>query len=198
MVLPWRITSLSQNLSKLAYKQARIAQLLKRLEDAKKELRQELFEVADDSYEGKDYLVPVTSIYVPIEFFEKTGMSYEDFVATRYPAWELVSKSGDFDIKVLILRKKTEYMPWEYEDDEVSVARSISEATPDIDWDSMQLVDPDLFDRLAIPVTKYELNESVLQGAINEDKSIVTRLRLYTVSKKPVQRVLAKFKDGRR
>lgn len=189
----------NSKLAALAYRQGRVAALLKRLEDTKKELRGELFEFADGSYSGKDWMRPTTTVVVPKAWMDATDIALPTFIETRYPAWEILDQKNEEDRFILILRKKLEYMPWEYEDEDASVSRSISESTPTIDWGAMRKADPDLLMKIGTPVIQYELDEEALQELVANDPASVERLKLYTVSKKPVQRVLAKIKnDGRK
>jgi hypothetical protein len=197
VALLWRITSLTQythDPAVLAKEHAELVAEIKELEDRKKQLRDEIFAVASDSYEGKEYLLPTTTISVPHDFFASLEIPESDFIATRFPAWNVMSMTTEGDDRIFVLQKKPEYMPFAFENDDVKLLRSPSETTPELDWEAMQEYEPRLFMKIATPVIKYELNEEALKELVSSDGEVVNRLRKYAVSKSPVLRITAKIK----
>jgi hypothetical protein len=184
------------NLAYLAALQVELTSRIKELEAEKKSIRQKLLKFANDSYESKEYLLPQTSIAVPLHFFELTSINYEDFLSSRFPAWDLLSQSENDDEVVFTLRKKREYMPFGWEDESNKIARSISESTPEIDWSSLSLVEPDLFSEIVKETTVYQLDEERLSQIIAEKPEVVDIIKIHTNHTSPVIRVLASTKNG--
>lgn len=178
----------------LALRQSRISKLLKKIEALKKQVRLEFFEAADGSFEEQIHLLPMTSISVPQKFFEATGMSHADFLGTRYPSWSQTAISEEDGNVIFVLRRKRDYMPFTHVTDDLELARSVSETTPEIDWDSMEKVEPDLFKAFAEPVTTYTLNTESFNRLVSEDKTFDAQafLARYTIHKAPTLRVLTK------
>lgn len=188
-----RIVNLT-DLNYIAYKQQRISKLLKKLETLKKQLRADFFGYADTHYQDHSHLLPMTSIMVPQKFFEITGMTHSDFLATRYPSWSNVSKTQKDDNIIFVLRKRQDYMPFSHTAEDVELARSVSEITPEIDWESMKAVDPELFKAFAEEVTSYKLNTETFHKFIENEKEFDAQgfLSRYTIHKPPTLRVLTK------
>ena len=187
------------NLDQLAYKQYRLTKLLKTLEDLKKKIRSEFFTEADLHYEQQHYLLPVTTVFVPWEFFEKTDISREEFVKTRFPSWNVTHANEQDDGIIYSLKKKKEFMPWSYQSDEFELTRSVAELTPDIDWESMKKVDPEFFNKFHKEIVSYELDADAFNKEIQDNPQFpaVDFLMRYTVHKNPTLRVLSKvIKDG--
>jgi hypothetical protein len=190
--------SLTQNipdLTELAKEHEELVNKIKKLEDRKKELREQIFLLADNSYEGKEYLLPTTSISVASDFLDKFfNGNVGEFVRSRFPAWNLLTTSVGSEGLILVLRKRPEFMPFSFEDEEVKLSRSPAESTPSIDWDIMKEYDAPLFGRVAKSVLTYELNEDELQKVISEDAGTIERLKYYLKAKQPTLRVLASRK----
>lgn len=182
------------DLNHLAYRQIKLTRLLKQLDTVKKKIRAELFQEADEHFAEKHWLLPMTTWLVPWEFFERTGMSREDFVKTRFPQWNVESSREDPEGIVYVLKKKKEYMPWSYSDDEYEISRSVAEITPEIDWESMEKVEPEFFAMFAKPVQTYELDVAAFNQYMNKhpEFSGASFLTRYSTHKMPTLRVLSK------
>lgn len=180
----------------LAYKQYKLAQLIKKLDLVKKQIRAELFQEADEHFAIEHWHLPMTSWLVEWDFFEKTGITPEEFIKTRFPQWNVTSTREDTEGIVYVLQKKKEYMPWSYENGEYVVSRSVAEITPEIDWDSMHKADPELFEMFSKPVQDYELDVDAFNSYMNKhpEFSGASFLMKYSVHKNPTLRVLAKQK----
>lgn len=166
----------------------------KELKARKEELRDELFGVANR--EQPEHLLPTATIEVPFEFFNTTGMTYDDFLKSRFPTWDL----QDYEVKdnsvVFILRKGKSYMPWKYEDDYYKLSKSPVEPTPEIDWDTLEIERPDLFGRLAKEKITYEVNEEEFNKLLQEDPTVYEVLRRHSKFTRAVsQRVGVKVND---
>jgi hypothetical protein len=186
----------THELNRIAHRQARISKLMKKLEESKKALRATLFQYADKSYDGKEYLLPQTSIIVEERFFKMTGMTHEEFAKSRFPTWDVVYISPSFDVVTFVFKKKREYMPFGWEDEETKISRSVSEYTPEIDWYSLSALEPELFRTIGKEVTSYELDEEKLAEIVASDPSVKERLMIHTKHKEPTIRVLASTKNG--
>lgn len=175
---------------------------LKSLNDLEKEikakkdnLRAELFDYGVQDYDGKEWLLPTTTITVPKTFWLTSIMTPKDFIESRFPTWDLLSVEEDpaMFITIFVLRKKPLYMPYKYEDDNYKLSKSVTEPTPEIDWETLTAERPDLFDKLAKPVIHWELDGEVLEEMLKEDdelRSILTRHTKY--NREPQQRVAIK------
>ena len=187
---------LESNLDHLAYKQYRLTALLKKLDALKKQLRAELFQEADEHHKERHWNLPMTSWLVPHEFFERTGMSREDFEKTRFPMWNITSRKETYEGFVYVLQKKPQYMPWSYGSDEFEISRSVAEITPEIDWESMKAADPEFFEMFAVPVQTYELDVEKFNDYMNKhpEFSGASFLTIHSIHKNPTLRVLSKAK----
>jgi hypothetical protein len=174
---------------------ARLNRLEKSIEEKKKEARAELFIVAEIDYEDKRHLLPTTTVTVPKKFWEKTGMTEQDFLDSRFPTWEIEHAEYD-DVAgetTLILRKKPLFMPFSAEGDEYRLSKTTTEPTPDVDWETLSAERPDLFKKLAKPVTTFELDGDKLLELMEDDRSIQSVLMRHTkYTRQPQQRVSVK------
>jgi hypothetical protein len=190
----WRYTNLTQNginLTELGVEIADLNAEIKRLETQKDEKRKEFFAAANESYVDKEYLLPTTTLSVPLGIF--IYIVETEFLKTRFPSWEVIAQEDKPFQRDYVLRKRPEYMPFSYQDEDVSISRSPSEGTPVVDWDHLKEYAPNIFEKLAKPVLSYELNEEALGELFNESPTIATVVTKYfTVHKAPVLRVLAK------
>lgn len=190
------VATLNHNLDKLAYKQTRLTKLLKKLDAVKKEIRAELFQEADDHFEKEHWLLPMTSWLISYEFFEKTGMSKEDFAKTRFPQWDVTAIQEKNEGIVFVLRKKKNFMPWSYSSGEYEISRSVAEITPEVDWEAMEKADPELFNMFAKEVKTYELDADAFNSYANTHPEFPAQAFLvrYSKHKVPTLRVLSKQK----
>lgn len=186
------------DLDRLAYKQYKLSKLLKKLDVVKKQIRAELFLEADEHFEKEHWHLPMTSWLVENEFFEKSGITREEFVKTRFPQWDIQSTKEDQEGVVYVLRKKKQYMPWSYENGDFEISRSVAELTPEIDWETMEKVEPEFFNMFAKPVKAYELDVDAFNKYMNKhpEFSGASFLMKYSVHKNPTLRVLAKQKKN--
>lgn len=150
----------------------------KELKVRKEELREELFKIADN--EQPEHLLPVSTIEVPFEFFDKTGMTYEAFLQSRFPTWDLQDYQVTETGVVFILRKGASYMPWKHEDEFYKVSKSPVEPTPELDWDTLATELPDLFGRIAKEKITYEVDEAEFNKALQEDPTVYEALRRHS------------------
>jgi hypothetical protein len=167
----------------------------KQLKSEKEKLRQELFSYADS--EQSEFLLPTTTIEVPRTFWYATKLSPQEFLASRFPTWDLISHENDPTrfVDILVLRKKKEFMPWKYEDEDYSLSKTPIEPTPEIDWDTLEQERPELSKRLKQAKVIYEINEEELNNVLQEDPTVYEVLRRHsTFTKTPSQRVGVKLK----
>lgn len=172
-----------------------LTELEKNAKKNKDELREKLFAIASESYEGKEYLLPITTITIPNSFWHSTEITPEEFVESRFPTWDVthVEPALDTDETTFILRKKPEYMPYSYEGQSHKVSKQAVEPTPEIDWESLNNEFPEIFTKIAKEVVSYELDEqgvAELQKEIPDFMSILQRH--VKVTRKPQQRVSVK------
>jgi len=192
-----------ERLEWLARRLYRINQLRGGVEDRRDETRKEFFRLVTDNFRKKEHLLPVRTIEVPDGFFDKTGMTRFDFVMTRFPGWmvEHCERNTATGITVFVLKKDPHYMPdtIDVEDDEgtIRVAKEVSEATPEIDWDSLQKERPDLYEKLAREKVVLEVNDEALEKMVTEEPEDMAVLQRHLKVKEPSLKVRARrLKDG--
>lgn len=181
---------------------ATLAARLKKLSDQEKDikaekdgLRSELFNYGAKDYEGKEYLLPTTTITVPKIFWHTTGFTEFDFIRSRFPTWDIeVAEYDDLaNTTTFVLRKNPLYAPFKYEDDALKLSKSVTEPTPEIDFESLKAERPDLFDKITKEVISLELDGEALEAAIAEDQEVVSILTRHTkYTREPQQRVAIK------
>lgn len=178
-------------MTNLAYKQYRLSKLLKRLDSVKKEIRSEFFTQADQ--DTPDHVLPKTVVRVPKKFFDAAQMDYLKFLYTRYPSWDLLETKEEEDAVLFLLRKNQSYFPYSLQADGYEISRSVSEMTPEVDWATMRQESEDLFQKLAKPVTKYELDVEKFQELMKDPTFDAQGfLARHTIHKAPVLKVLAR------
>lgn len=180
------------NVVDLARRQMRLSRLEKKIKERKEQVRKEFFSIANQN--TPDYTLPTTSIHVPEAFFNISGMSHTDFLKSRFPSWTLKATTISGKDVVFVLQKRPEYVGYVDGGPGVQISRSISELTPEIDWDIMKLVDPILFGMFAKEVVTYELDADLFQKVMADDPSFDAQgfLARYAKHKPPTLRVLAK------
>lgn len=169
--------------------------LEKKVKARKDEVRSDLFEFGTLSYDGAEHLRPTTTVTVPQEFWEKTGLTESEFLATRFPTWEVEAAEYD-DLAgetTFILRKLPEFLPYKYENEDYKLSYVATEPTPDIDWVTLGAERPDLFHKLAKPVTTFVLDEDKLVAMLEGEPEIIAVLTRHThYSREPQKRVTIK------
>lgn len=174
----------------------RVRQEIKTLQKEEDTLRSVVVEDAIEEWEDRQDLLPTTTISIPDEFWDKTGfVSVFDFVESRFPTWDLIDSHEDHGAltTILILRKRPEFMPFLFEDDDVKLSKVAVEATPEIDEETLKAERPDLYNKIFTPVTVMQLNEEELQKAIEEDPEVPSILMRHQFTKRaPQQRISAK------
>ena len=163
-----------------------------------KDLRDEFFRLYDDGFKGQSYILPVKTIEVPDEFFATTGMSKEDFMSSRFPSWEIehIEKNTSIHTTVFVMRQNPKYVPGVLDlDDEgktLRVSKEVSEYTPEIDWDTLKRERPDLWERLAQPVTTYEIDEEEFSKLVEDTPEELATIQRHMKVRQPVLRATAK------
>lgn len=189
-------------------RQERLQQIARELYDSKitekeagvvtKELRDEFFRLHDEEFKGKDHLLPVRTIEVPDEFFYTTQMSKEDFISSRFPGWnvEHVEYNTALNKNVFVLKRNPKYISGVVEVDDgekiIRVSKEISEYTPEMDWDTLKQERPDLFEKIAQPVTSYEIDEVGFEKLVNESPEELATIQRHMKVKEPVLRATAR------
>lgn len=189
-------------------RQERLRQIARELYDAKqdekiasdatKELRDEFFRLYDEEFKGKDHLLPVKTVEVPDEFFHSTGMSQDEFVSSRFPSWnvEHVEYNTALGRRVFVLKRDPAYISGviEIDDDDkkLRVSKEVSEYTPEMDWTTLKQERPDLFEKLAQPITSYEIDEEGFEKLLNEQPEELATIQRHMSVRKPTLRATAR------
>lgn len=166
------------------------------------ELRKEFFRLHDEQFKGKDYLLPVKTVDVPDEFWHSTQMSKEDFVSSRFPGWnvEHCEYNTALGRTVFVLKRDPQYIPGIvelYEEDNegnhlIRVSKEISEYTPEIDWETLKQERPDIWEKIAQPITSYEIDEEGFEKLVEESPEELATIQRHMKVRKPVLRATAK------
>lgn len=170
---------------------------IKALRDDAKE---EFFRLLRDRH--KHSVLPVRTVEVPDEFFHSTGLSYDEFVESRFPGWlvEHVEKNIAMHRTVFVLKRDPEYLTdaVDITTDEgtLRVSKVVAEYTPEVDWESLRREDEKLFDKLAQPQLVYNVNEEALERLMEEEPHELAKLQRHMKVRKPSLKVTSrKVKD---
>lgn len=166
-----------------------------------KELREEFIRLHDDGIKGKAFRLPVKTIEIPGEFWDRTGMSMEDFIATRFPNWDVEHIERDISTgkTTFVLKQNYKYVSGvvdvndtEDENKIIRVSKEVSEFTPEIDWDSLRRERSDLWERLADPKIVYEINEDEFDKLVENNPEELATLQRHMKVKPPTIRTTAR------
>lgn len=193
MNLEERITHVAKELAQYAEEERKV----KALRDDAKE---EFYRLIRDRH--KRDILPVRTIEVPDEFFAVTGLSYEEFVETRFPGWlvEHVEKNIALNRTVFVLKRDPEYLAdgvdITVDNKRLRVSKVVAEYTPEVDWESLRAEDEKLFDKLAQPQLTYNVNEEALERMMEEEPHELAKLQRHMRVRKPSLKVTSrKVKD---
>lgn len=168
--------------------------------EKRSELRDEFIRLADDQYSSRDHLLPVQTIEVDNSFFQKTGLTQDEFVSTRFPGWKVehVEFNSATQKRTFVLKRDPHFLNQvvvvEEGDDKIYVSKEVSEYTPEVDWDTLRLERPDLFERLVKPKVVFELNEDALEQMMDETPEDAAALKRHLKVKPPTIRATARVK----
>jgi len=170
-----------------------------------KELREEFFRLYNEEFKHKDHLLPVKTVEVPDEFWTSTGMNKDEFVESRFPGWlvEHVERNVSTNNTTFVLRKDPKYIAGTIDIDDtdktIRISKEVSEYTPEIDWKTLKEERPDLFDKLAQPITSYEIDEGAWDSMVSETPEELATIQRHMNVRSPVLRATAKrIKDARK
>lgn len=176
----------------------------KTYKEAIEDLRGKFFDLLEDDIRGKSHLLPVQTIEVPKEFFGTTGMTERDFIASRFPGWDVehVEVNIAAGVHTFVLKKNARYIPnvveVELDGRKLRVSKEISEYEPDIDWNTLEAEDPKLFERLVRWEPTPVLDEDALEKMIEEKPEVLEKLRRHFKVKSPSLRATAReIKSGK-
>lgn len=189
-----------ERLQDLAKRYYRIDQREKNWKSRRESLREEIIRLIEYDFRGKDRLLPVKTIEVPDVFFKTTGMSKEEFAATRFPGWDVEHCEYNIaeEMTTFVLKRDPSYLPRVVESDDVRVSKVITEYSPVIDWDSLEKERPDLHDKLVRRVEVKELDDAALERLVHEQPEELATLERHLRVKSPVVKIQpTKVKNGR-
>lgn len=161
--------------------------------------KEEFFRLIRDRHKNSD-LLPVQTVEVPLDFFERTGMTKEEFAESRFPGWtvEHCERNIAQSQIVFVLKRDASYIPDDIVVDGVKVSKSIAEYTPEIDWDTLRIEDEALFDKLAEPQIVYNVNEENFERMMEESPEELAKLQRHLKLRKPALKVnVREVKDER-
>jgi hypothetical protein len=158
-------------------------------------LKEEFFRLMEYDFKGRDYILPVKTIEVPDSFWNATKMTKEEFVTSRFPGWnvEHCEYNTALGKTVFVLKQNPHYIAGVVEVDvdggTVRVAKEVAEYTPEIDWATLAQERPDLFDRLAKPVTVLEIDEDEFEKLSEMEPEELATLQRHMRVKEPSLKV---------
>jgi len=162
----------------------------KRLKKQKEDLREKLIGEIDAS----EPILPIITVEVPASYFESTGQELYEFLATRYPDWQQEARKLKDGTYTFTLKKESKFVSGMYavEGQDVALAKTVVEYSPEIDVETLMLEDPELFDRLFQETVSWELNEEALEQEVNTNPDIYAVLRRHSKVKMPSVKILVK------
>lgn len=172
----------------------------------REELKDEFFRLLEYDFKGRDHILPVKTIEVPDEFWEKTQMTKDEFVQSRFPGWDVehCEKNTALGQTVFVLKQNPHFIPGTVEVESkqglVRVSKEVAEYTPEIDWETLQKERPDLFEKLAdtkvvLVLDEYEL-EKLSVEAPEELATLQRHMRVKEPSLKVQPRMVKNGKDS--
>lgn len=155
--------------------------------------RRKFMSLTTEEYRQNEAILPVRTIEVPDEFFEKTGMDELAFVLSRFPGWQVEHRDKKEGSTIYVFRKDPNYMPDSVEIHEgeitIRVSKEVSDYTPEIDWDTLKQERPDLYKRLAKRRMVLEVNEGEFNKMVEEDPHEMAVLERHLKVKEPSLKV---------
>lgn len=158
-------------------------------------LKEEFMRLMESGFKGRAHILPVKTIEVPESFWKTTKMTKDEFVTTRFPGWKVEHCEYNTATKmtVFVLKQNPYYIPGvveiEVEGGTVRVAKEVAEYTPEIDWQTLAQERPDLFERLAKPVTTLEIDENELEKLSELEPEELATLQRHMRVKEPALKV---------
>lgn len=169
----------------------RTNRLLDKIKKKREHLRDAILDEANVFNINEYYNLPTKSLRIPRSYFEATGQTAPEFQELRYPGWDLISYTQEGDDAILVLKKKSKYGSFTHSD-EFKTDVIPSEPTPQIDWETLEKEFPGLTDRIAQPITTYELNEEKFNQELSDNPELTEIMERHIISKPPIMRVTSK------
>lgn len=182
---------MSRSIDEVARDLSDADRILKHAEKAKESLRKEFFSLATEQVRVT-HVLKKRALTIPKSFFDTTGMTFEQFVVSRYPTWRLAEHKQEDEMVVLIIEEDPDFSPFTYQHPETReiITRQVAEASPQIDLETLRLENPLVWLEITRPVTSYELNEEALTALCVERPEIVALIqRHYRYGRKPSQKL---------
>lgn len=154
-------------------------------------LKSEFFQLLEEERKEKPELLPVITAEVPLEFFECTGISYDEFIETRYPGWiiEHLERNITTDNVVFVLRRDPMYVTDKVVIDNIQVSKVVAEYTPEIDWESLEKENPELLERISRTEVIRKIDDDKMQEMMEHSPADLAILRRHTKVRKPSLKV---------
>lgn len=187
-----------ERLEYLARQLVEIAEREKQIKAEKEEAREAFFNLVARKSDSHSPVEAIRTIEVPLSYFETTGQTKEEFVASRFPGWitEHVERTITKPTVVFVLKRDPAYQTGSIEVDGVRVSKVVSEYTPEVDWETLEKEDPMLFKKLAAPQIEYVLNEDALEKMMYETPEDLAVLQRHMKARKPSLKITTrKVKD---
>jgi hypothetical protein len=174
----------------------KIAEEIKEMTKDKDAHKTDFFELVEDEFKGKSYLLPIRTVEVPDEFFDLTDMSYEQFCDSRFPGWDIehMEKNIVDGKTTFVMKKNPGLMGQVVETDTTITTKSIVEYGPEIDWDTLKMERPDIFDGIVKTVESYEVDEEKFANAVKDEPELLSVLERHMKVKKPSTKLLSRGK----
>lgn len=193
---------ITERLEKVAKQLALVAQEERQQKDARSELKDLFLDIIDEEHEGRDYLLPIITIEIPAGFLERVGLTEEEFLASRFPGWDLEDSSLEIDREIFILKKNLRYLPKTVEmkygkTEKIRVSKDVAEYTPEIDWDSLSKEFPEVVEAISVPVVSRELEEKRFEEELQRNPELLSTLQRHMKVREPQIRVTPRIVDVR-
>lgn len=176
----------------------------KKAKRLKEDLRGTLFNYA--AIHNSNEVLAQRRVEIPMGFFSKAGISEADFFATRHPGWRVIDKESNEDEGVVefLLEEDPDFKPFsvtttrEEDGKRVVVGKTVQRNSPEIDSETLQRAEPELYDKIYRPVITYEVDVNALEQLLNEEPDVVAKLELHMKIPAPVKKLIPikEAKDG--
>lgn len=175
-------------LDMLAKDYLEVDEQIKKLSKQKETLRQTILEVAEKHWNKNEHERPITHVHFPKEF-GGTKEDIEKHLQDNFVTWEitdLFEEDGGFSA---FLKKKSEYVPYRFENEYV-IDKSPTQATPEINWESLEKEDFELAQDIKETVVVRKVNSKKFNKYILENPEGLAKINRHIIENKPSQRII--------
>lgn len=162
-----------------------LANQIKELESKKKTLRDQIIQENGEYWRKNSHFLPRRIVNIPKDFFEKTELDPQEFIASRYPAWYAESFTETEDSFNIVLRQSEYSADRDIEEDDNRIVQSVTHGTPDIDFETLKKEDSDMYENIIKKREIIELDDDKLEDYLADHPRGLGVLERHLVPKVP-------------